>query len=287
RMTSTIKDYTENLENKVHERTEQLSISNNKLTYYNKEITDSINYAKHIQSSILPDHKTLENSLKEYFILYKPRNIVGGDLYFYKNVNNSQLIAVADCTGHGVPGAFMTLIVSSALNHIVDKYQNPAQILKELNINIRKQLHQHNKTDFLSDDGLDIAICQITANKKSLIYAGAQFPMAYCKNNQVFMLKGDKQNVGYIRSKEDFEYINHEILLEGNEIFYLCSDGLFHQNGTNNRYPFGKKRYTQFLLEHHNLPLSRQKQLIEDLFLIYQGDAPQRDDLVLFGFKIF
>lgn len=273
-------DLNKNLELKVEERTRQLD---NK----NRQIMDSINYALNIQSSMLPKDERMRSYLSDYFMIWKPRDVVGGDFYWFEAFGDNFLIAVADCTGHGVPGALMTMTASSVLNRIVHSIcrDEPARILKEFNRLMRASLNQ-DISSTLSDDGLDIGICYVMAKEREMIFAGAKIPLYYCTDNTLKVIRGDRQSIGYKRSKENFEYKSHTVEIKKNSVFFLATDGFIHQNGGEKDFSFGRKRFKEVLSINSNKPLREQKSILELRLKEYQGNELQRDDITVLGFKV-
>ncbi|MBP2628543.1 MAG: protein serine/threonine phosphatase [Firmicutes bacterium] len=265
------------MEKQVSERTQELSEKNQK-------IMDSIDYAQRIQESILPPSDELINMFREYFIIWEPRDRVGGDFYWARKIDkNKSLIAVADCTGHGVPGAFMTMAVNSILSHIVDEIcDNPAVIIQELNKRVKETLHR-NQSSSMADDGLDIGICYVE-DKKRLVFAGAKIALDVKRADQVYHIKGNKKSIGYRRSSNDLEFVNNEWKIEDGDIFYLMSDGYVDQNGGQRDYALGHKRVNQLISAQGEKNLAQQQQAFEDLLNQYMGDEPQRDDITVVGF---
>jgi serine phosphatase RsbU (regulator of sigma subunit) len=280
--------YREHLEELVKERTSELKNKNEK-------IMSSIDYAQRLQLSILPRTEKIRQYVSQFFITWKPSETVGGDFYWFycpgdsaqKSSSKNFLLAVVDCTGHGVPGAFMTMTANSVLNHIAYNICNndPAKILQELNRIIRHTLNQ-DTPGALSDDGLDIGLCFVKFDEKKLIYAGAKLSLFYCTGQDIIEIKGSRQSIGYKRSKQDYQYTNHEIKLEGNQVFYMTTDGYLHQNGEEDNRKFGKERFKGMIRKNHKKPLSRQKQLIETTLMKYMGKETQRDDITVLGFKL-
>lgn len=280
--------YREHLEELVKERTWELKNKNEK-------IMSSIDYAQRLQLSILPRREKICHYVDQFFITWKPSETVGGDFYWFycpgdpvpKSSCNNFLLAVVDCTGHGVPGAFMTMTANSVLNHIAYNICNndPAKILQELNRIIRQTLNQ-DTPGALSDDGLDIGLCFVKNDEKKLIYAGAKLSLFYCTEQNIIEIKGNRQSIGYKRSKQDYQYTNHEIPLEGNQVFYMTTDGYLHQNGEKDNRKFGKERFKEMIRNSHKKPLSRQKEIIESTLMKYMGKETQRDDITVLGFKL-
>lgn len=279
-----LRRYREHLEELVYERTEELHGKNEK-------IMSSIDYAGRIQLSILPGKDKIRPFVKQHFITWKPSETVGGDFYWFHHPGNGDsgdfLAAVVDCTGHGVPGAFMTMTANSVLNRIVGNIcsDDPAKILRELNRIIRSTLGQDTRYS-LSDDGLDIGLCYVKPGEKKLVYAGAKISLFCFCGKDIAEIRGNKQSIGYKRSKEDYIYTNHEIDLKGGEVFYLTSDGYLHQNNENGDKKFGKRRFMELLREIHSKPLSTQKEIVEETIARYMGTEPQRDDITVLGFQL-
>ncbi len=280
-----LKKERDNLDLKVKQRTSELEEKN-------ENMTQSIKYAKTIQNSILPDKVQGEKIFKEHFIIYKPRDIVGGDFYFFQKLGETYLICIIDCTGHGVPGALMTMLSSAVLMEKMAYavYENPAKYLKEINRTVKEILNKpggHIKnSDLISDDGLDIGICFYNASKNVLTYAGAKIDLYYSYENQINLIKGDKQSIGYVISLEDFEFENHKIDLKPGMVFYLLTDGLVSQNGGENDFPYGKNRFSDLLSRISSLPLSDQKNEILADYERYRGSEAQRDDIAIISFVV-
>ena len=286
-MTETIKKHTNHLEEMVDQRTKELRQSNQELSAKNKKIMDNINYAQHIQEAILPARGKIDEWLKEYFIIWQPRDLVGGDFYWIREIEDKILIAVIDCTGHGVPGALMTMTADAILNRIVDidRIKDPAKVLKELNIGIKETLHKNNN-DPKKDDGLDMGLCSVDKNKKQILFAGAKISLYYNDEDGIVRIKGDRESIGYQRSKKEYEYTNHEIDTKENRNFYMTSDGYLDQNGEEENKRFGRKRFIKTLEEIYDMNLDQQKnQLIKELKK-HAGSEEQRDDITVLGFRI-
>ncbi len=290
----------ENLEQKVEERTLELNRALGK-------IMDSIRYAEKIQRSLLPKPEDVKTYLPDSFFLWMPRDIVGGDIYFTERFEDGIIIAVIDCTGHGVPGAFMSMIASSFIRRIttIANCHDPAEILKRLNSIIKTSLQQDRK-DAPSDDGLDAAICFIEtrserretrevkgkgedAGNKShclspprLIFAGAKLPLFYVHNSEVTVIKGDKQSIGYKRSDPNFEFTNHMIRIEKGMSFYMSTDGFWGQLGGELKLSFGQKRFKSLLKEVEHLPFEEQREILVQRFNEYKD--VRQDDVTVAGF---
>lgn len=251
----------------------------------NKKIMESIQYATIIQKSMLPNLDEVRYYLPDSFFLWQPRDIVGGDIFHAEYLEEGIVIAVIDCTGHGVPGAFMTMIASSAMRRITrtEKCHDPAEILKWLNFIIKTSLQQD--TEYaLSDDGLDAAICFAKPQNKIMTFAGAHLPLYYTYNREINVIKGDRQSIGYKRSDLSFNYTNHSIKLEKGMSFYLASDGFTDQLGGERELRFGTRRFKQLLLKIAFLPFEKQKDTLLQAFNEYKGNYENIDDVTIAGF---
>jgi len=264
----------------VEERTKELKEKN-------KKIMDSILYAKNIQNSILPSENLLKKKFKDFFILWKPANIVGGDFYWFKEKeDNSFYIAVIDCTGHGVPGALMTMVANSLLNRIIEdtNLKNPSDILSELNILFKETINLNNR-DYRIDDGLEIGLCYIQADKSKMIYSGAGISLYYAYNNDVIRIKSDNKGIGYKRTKDDYTFKEHIIEIKEDMIFYMSSDGYEDQNNQEGK-RFGRKNFIDLIKKFSKEPISQQKDLFNKYLKEYMGYEDQRDDITIIGFKL-
>ncbi|MCP4130530.1 MAG: SpoIIE family protein phosphatase [bacterium] len=280
RMYKDLDDLNKNLEVKVTDRTKELREKN-------IQIMNSIKYASTIQYSILPLSETINKYVSGHFALWNPRDVVGGDFYWFHEIGESFFIAVIDCTGHGVPGAFMTMIAKSVLNRIIGESsgKSPATILKDLNSIVRSTLGQ-DKESALSDDGMDVALCYVEPGENKIIYSGSKLPLYYCENNEVVTIKGDRQSIGYKKSREDFEYTDHEIAVQGDAVFFLSTDGYIDQLGGEKGLPFGRKRFTDTLLEIHQKSFTEVPDIMKKKIKNYRGEEPQIDDITIVGFRV-
>ncbi len=217
-----------------------------------------------------------------------PKDIVGGDAYYLEPLENGFYIALFDCTGHGVPGAMMSMVATVFLRRIIIDYKSagPAQILKQLNIIIKHFLKQ-NKEKTLSDDGLDAAICFVDPIERRLVYAGARLSLYYSKKGEIVHIRGDKQSIGYKRSKDDFDFTEHEIQIQNDSTFYMTTDGYIDQIGGKKNLPFGWKRFIKLLEENLNKSLEKQYESSKSSLKEYIGEEnPQVDDITVVGFKV-
>ncbi|MBN2757996.1 MAG: tetratricopeptide repeat protein [Bacteroidales bacterium] len=253
-----------------------------------QKITDSIQYAKRIQNALLPSENQINNTFKNSFIIYKPKDIVSGDFYWFRSDDDNIYLAVADCTGHGVPGAFMSLLSISYLNEIVVKNSkiDAAEILNKLRDKVINTLN-HNSEDIETRDGLDISLCIINKNSKTIQYAGAYNSIFIKeKNNPALIeIKGDKMPIG-MHFKENEPFTNKIIQYTSDSQLYLFTDGYIDQFGG----AFGRKllisNFKEILKKYSNLDLKSQKKKIEEEFENWKDTRPQIDDILIMSFKI-
>lgn len=269
----------EELEQRISERTKELMEKNGLLM-------DSIDYARRIQESVLPDGDKLNEIFTEHFLLWKPRDTVGGDFYWIKKFDdNDYLIAVGDCTGHGVPGALMTMVSVSILNQITDDQNksHPSLILNKLNQLIREILNKDNG-NVLVDDGLDIGLCYVKG-KEQLTFAGAKCSLYMKNEKQLEEIKGDRKGIGYRRTKIDYAFTDVFIQIGPDDIFYLTTDGYIDQNGGPKDHSFGKQRFKEIIESSYSMPFSAQEEEFFQQLQTYMGEEKQRDDITVLAFK--
>jgi len=257
-----------------------------------KDITDSIEYAKRIQTALLPPLSFIRRSLPEHFILFKPRDIVSGDFYWMMNKDDKIIIAAADCTGHGVPGAFMSMLGTAFLSEIVNKiienkhiYSLQAnEILNQLRNYIIESLHQSGAENE-SKDGIDIALCIIDPEKKKLQFAGAHNPLYLIRNNELIMYKGDRMPVS-IHQNASISFTNNEIDINEDDIIYIFSDGFVDQIGGPKKRKFMSRNLQDLLLKIHKKPMDVQEQILNKTFEDWKGNYIQLDDILIIGIKL-
>lgn len=286
-MTATILNHTVNLEEKVMLRTSELTLANARLEESQARIMESLHYARIIQGSILPDQRFFERLFPEWFTLYRPCEIVGGDLYWLREFDGRILLAVIDCTGHGVPGAFMTMTVNSVLNHVVDTicHDDPARILREMNLVLHDTLQLRKSGESMVDAGLDIALCCIDPVRRTLAFAGAGLSLYVLSNGKLLEIKGDRQRVGYSGSDKAFTYKSHVLDIEDGINYYAVTDGFLDEGGGAKGYCFGSERFKAMLMQYAGHPLGKQGELFEQALAKWRGDRKQRDDITMVGFR--
>jgi serine phosphatase RsbU (regulator of sigma subunit) len=265
---------------------------NRKLDLQHKNIKSSINYAKRIQEAMLPKKEVQENYLKESFVLFRPRDVVSGDFYWFSSLRNGNMnpsendlaFGAIDCTGHGVPGAFMSMIGINSLNSILNRgITETNRILDSLHLEIRNALQQEVTGN---NDGMDAALCIYRKHKKSLEFSGAKSPLVYIQNDELFQVKGDIHPIGGSRSRNDMVFKKNEISIHTETMVYLFTDGFKDQFGGSENQKFMSKRFTQLLREIHKLPLSEQKEKLNGIFEDWKGKNEQTDDVLIIGVKI-
>ena len=267
----------------IREQNQNLNTINHKIVKQKDEIVASINYAKLIQNALLPLEEYETEVLPEHFIIYKPKDIVSGDFYWFLSKADSLYIAVVDCTGHGVPGGFLTMLGTSFLNEITSTIQEitPAEILDKLREKIVKDLSQE---DSKNKDGMDISLIQINKKNGSAIWAGANNPIYISRNNEILITKGNKESIGYTPSPSPFK--NHEIQLLKGDCIYLFTDGYADQFGGQKGKKMGYKNFRDELLACKEKDMSNQKDHLEKFFERWRGHEEQVDDICIIGLKI-
>ncbi len=281
------------LENKIAERTQEvvnkaneIESQKNIIEHKNKELTDSINYALRIQQSILPTKEQIKLALPQHFIFYQPKDIVSGDFYWFSKVNEFALWAAVDCTGHGVPGGFMSMLGSDLLNQIVneEKELQPNLVLNKLRLKIISALKQTGAAGE-NKDGMDISLCKLNMNTNELEFAGANNSLLVVRNNKIIKLQSDKQPIGiYLSENKDFT--NHYLLLETNDVIYMTTDGYVDQFGGEKGKKFKSSNFEKLICEIAQLPIDEQEQKISSTFINWKEGFEQLDDVCVIGVKI-
>lgn len=273
------------LERMVKERTEVVEMQKTELELRNRDILDNLIYAKRIQDAILPDQRLITQSLPESFIIYYPKDIVSGDFYTFAQQHGKIILAAADCTGHGVTGAFMSMIGSSLLNQIVNERRiiRPDLILNQLNAGIIESLKQSNSE---INDGMDIAMCVFDLENKQLQYAGANRPLWIVRNNQLIEIKANKFPIGGLQHKTDAVFSSHEIDLVKNDSIYIFTDGYADQFGGPDGKKLLSKRFREKLLSIQHLSMQAQSEMLKEFFNDWKGHYPQVDDVLVIGVRI-
>ena len=252
-----------------------------------KEILDSIKYALHIQQAILPTKIELDNLFEEYFVLYKPKDIVSGDFYWANEVNGKQYIAAIDCTGHGVPGAFMSLVGNDGLNRAMNELgiTQPAEILNSLDSFVTKTLNQNRENSDVRD-GMDMALIALDKDAMQLEYAGAMNPLLILRKGEWIEIKGNKQPIGSFIGEEKQKFTNHTIKLEKGDTIYIYSDGYIDQFGGEKGKKFKSSRFKKLLVELQNENLITQKEKLHHTLENWMQNYEQIDDVCVVGVRV-
>jgi serine phosphatase RsbU (regulator of sigma subunit) len=250
-----------------------------------KSITDSLIYAQRIQEALLPSETYFRKHFEDSFILFRPKDIVSGDFYWIGEKSGKVFVVAADCTGHGVPGALMSMIGLDLLEKTIneDNIEVPSQILSILNKGLEKTFSREKNIGTIIRDGMDIGLCIIDKKQKKLTYTGAFFPLYVIRDNSLQEIKGDKIIIGM--NPEGRTYTDHEFDLKDNDIIYLFSDGYADQFGGSESKKFMYRRFRYLLLAIHNFPVNDQKAILDENIKNWMGRNVQVDDLMVIGFR--
>lgn len=253
----------------------------------NKDMSDSITYARQIQKARLPDPELILEAFSEAFGLYKPKDIVSGDFYWFAHTKSGKVIlAAADCTGHGIPGAFMSLIGMDILNYAVIENQlsNPTEILECVNISMKKAMKQKDESSG-TRDGMDIVLCVFDFEEMELSYAGAHRPLVVVRKGEVTEYKPTKQAIGGLTA-DDQVFETQKICLRKNDMVYLFSDGYSDQFGGPRNKKFSSRKFKDLLSRIYSLPACTQENLLEQTFENWRENNDQLDDVLVMGVRI-
>jgi len=250
-----------------------------------RQIGESLDCASLIQTSFLPSQVDLYDYIPEHFLIWDQRDTVGGDAYWLKRTEKGFFLGVIDCTGHGVPGAFMTLIVISLLEKAsADGTSSPAEILGRMNLLIKDALGQ-NDQDAKSDDGMDCALCHVDISGHIVTFAGANSPLYVLGVDGAECIKGDRCGLGYVRSSREFVFTDVVVPFTGRTRFYLTSDGYVDQIGSEKGFSFGRRRFMSFIEEKQHDSIAGQGVELMRILREFQGDESRRDDVTVLGFE--
>ncbi len=251
-------------------------------------ITDSIDYAKTIQEAVFPSENTMRNFFSDSFVLYKPKAIVSGDFYQVIEKNNKIICTVADCTGHGIPGAFMSLLGFNMLENIVEKTEHitPAAILTELNKKMVLTMSQNQLNDTSVKHGMDASLITINKGGTELQFSGAHNSLYHIRNNTLTEIKANKMSIGSYREGKEIEFTNHSISFQKGDAFYLFSDGFPDQIGGPNRKKFYYQPFKNLLLSIHQLDINEQRSILDKTITEWRGELDQTDDILVMGIRI-
>ncbi|MEQ8522955.1 MAG: two-component regulator propeller domain-containing protein, partial [Vicingaceae bacterium] len=276
----------EKLEHMVEERTQEIIAKNIELERKNKDILDSINYARRIQTALLPSQKKVRENLSNSFIFFKPKDIVSGDFYWMERIGNKVLFAAADCTGHGVPGAFMSFIGHNGLNKAVieNDILTPSKILDLLNREVNETLKQEEEREV--KDGMDIAMCSLDIETLELEFAGAFNPLYLVRDGEVQEFKGDRRPIGSFPNDKERLFANHKMKLKKGDALYIFSDGFPDQFGGPDGKKFRYKQFREILVECQQKDMNTMDEYLENVMSDWMGEFEQIDDVVIIGVKI-
>ncbi|MGZ4043594.1 MAG: tetratricopeptide repeat protein, partial [Bacteroidia bacterium] len=272
------------LTNKNEEIEKQKSIIEEK----NKDITDSINYSKHIQQAIIPSFKKVREHLPNSFVIFKPKDIVSGDFYLVENIEGLIYLAVVDCTGHGVPGAMLSVFANSSIKNIISSNQHrndPAGVLTELCKHFKANLQSH-KTTLTISDGVDMSLCIIDKRERKLFFAGAKNGLLQIHNGQLMEYAANRWGISGNNETEHLVFTNHEIKISQGDKFYLSTDGFIDQFGGPKGKKFKQKQLKDLVVNYSNLEFDLQADNLINDFTLWKGMLEQIDDVTLIGFEI-
>ncbi|MDA7848187.1 PAS domain S-box protein, partial [Sulfurospirillum sp.] len=259
-----------------------------------KHTKDSIEYASLIQHALIPQRNLFQKYFNDYLTIWQPKDIVGGDIYLFEELRNENecLLMVIDCTGHGVPGAFVTMLVKAIERQITsniinsDEVVSPAKILSIFNRNMKHLLKQNHEYS-LSNAGFDGGIIYYNKAENIIKFAGAETPLFYFDANDKFKtIKGNRHSIGYKKSNIDYEFTEHIIKVKSGMKFYISTDGYFDQNGGEKGFPLGKSRFKKMIEHNYKETFEKQKEILTENLKIYQDDEERNDDITLIGFEI-
>ncbi len=271
---------------KIHQQKDEIEKQRDEISVKNNEITSSIQYAKTLQDAILPDEKYILKNLPEHFILWLPRDIVSGDFYWYYEVKGKVYFAVADCTGHGVPGAFVSMTCHNVLNQVVidQGLEKPGEILSKVHRIVSSVFHREGSLS-QANDGMDIVLCCIENNSDQLTFAGAMNPLIHISNDDLTECRTDRMAIGG-RTPMDYEFETHSLNYKPGDWFYMYSDGFQDQFGGKHGKKFMSGNFKKLLLEISIKNPEEQKKILTTRLKDWQGDFDRIDDILVAGFKV-
>jgi len=284
-------DINDFLAEKVEERTKELELAKNKIEDIYQNIQESIEYAAMIQQAIIPKTAIIKNHYSDFFIIWEPRDTVGGDIYFYNELNEYEsILLVLDCTGHGVAGAFVTMLTKAIERQIMNEIQkgmepSPSKILRIFNKSIKQLLRPDNPHSILNT-GFDGGVLYYNKKEHYIRYSGANISLFIMQNGILKIIKANRFSIGYKRSDENYMLSEHRIDVDNTTTLYLSSDGYIDQKGGEKGFSFGKENFKKLLEEHHDKNLIEQKNALINALKHYQGDWKRVDDMMVIGLKI-
>ena len=278
----------------ITQQTQELEKTKQSIEYIHKHTRESIEYASLIQGALLPDNNIFRDYFKEFFVIWHPKDTVGGDIYFFEELRHEDecLLMAIDCTGHGVPGAFVTMLVkaieSQIISHIMhhdEEIVSPATILSIFNTNMKHLLKQED-ADSISNAGFDGAVLYYNKKENIIRFAGAETPLYYTEDDEIKIIKGDRYSVGYKKCDTNHKYKEHTVETKDGMEFYISTDGYFDQNGGTKGFPFGKKRFKEIIKEYHKESMANQQEVFLGIMMEYQDEEETNDDKTVIGLRI-
>jgi len=265
---------------------EAINTKNEKLEQRNTDITDSINYAERIQKAFLPADQSLEEYFEDSFILFKPKDTLSGDFYWVEDTPEALWIAVADCTGHGVPGALVSMVGTNILNQAIyeKKYETPDEVLAYLNLKVIRTFSSQGGVKI--NDAMDIGVCCIRKNENIMLYAGVLLDLLMVRNGEIHNFKSSRSPIGIKPERVFMDFEMHRIEIEKDDRFYLISDGFSDQFGGDNNKKYGKQNFKRLLKDISEYPMAEQCRIANNSFELWKKDVEQTDDIVFLGFKV-
>jgi serine phosphatase RsbU (regulator of sigma subunit) len=270
----------------IHKEKERINELKLVIEHKHQEVMDSVTYAKRIQEAILPDTRDIDASFPQSFVLFKPRDIVSGDFYWFSHKDDRHIIAAVDCTGHGVPGAFMSMIGNTLLNQIVNEkgVTDPGAILHRLNEEVNRALKQTHE-ESQSRDGMDVAICMYDFSKNELQYAGANRPLYLVKDGALEEIKADKFPIGGRDYDVPKQFNTRAFALQKNDTVYISTDGFADQFNADDR-KLMTKNFKNLLVSIQDKPMHEQKTFLDNYIESWKGSMEQTDDILVIGVRI-
>lgn len=282
-MAHKVRSHTSELEDRVRERTQALEQANRDMAAAHKKIDDSIDYASLIQRAMLPDRHLVRALGEKHAVLWRPRDVVGGDFYVYRAADQGCLFGVVDCAGHGVPGALMTMLAHAAIDQAITDagMADPAGILRRCDQIIRSMLHDESGRQALASN-MDVGLAYVDLHGRTVTFAGAKIALYYSDGEQVAELAGARRAIG---DKRIGQYHNAQLPLQAGQTFYMSTDGFLDQAGGEMGFGFGSSRFADMIRTHARLPLREQGEAFSSTLAQYQGEHAQRDDITMLCFR--
>ena len=275
----------------IRKTRDQLLAQSKEMKVIHEDLTNSIRYARTIQEAIIPYSQSVTKHFKDAFIFYKPKDIVSGDFYWFAEnagpEKNLKIIIAADCTGHGVPGAFMTVMGTSIINEIIHSRNitSPDKILIELDKKIIDTLNNEHRENKIHD-GMDMAVLTINEESHEVQFAAAHNPLYYVRKEDLIQIKGSKFPVGSLQYTTTKEFTLHQIKAEPGDVFYIFTDGFQDQFGEKEQKKYMTRKFRQLLHSINRLPMAKQQKLLESEFSKWKGNTPQTDDVLIIGIRL-